>query len=62
VLLPKLPRNSEIRVSFTGVSYVSPLKLMDAQTWSEALRALLTEARSVAADMKANSGKSKKRK
>ncbi len=61
VLLPKLPRNSEIRVSFTGVSYTAPLKLMDAQVWSEAMKAILAEARSVAADLKSGGGKSNKK-
>jgi hypothetical protein len=60
VMLPKPPRNSEIRLSFSGVPYNTPLKLTDAQIWSEALKAVLAEALSVAAELKV--AKPKKRK
>jgi hypothetical protein len=44
-------RGSEIRITFTGVS-VTPLRIIDAQTWREALDAIINETRSLAAEMK----------
>ena len=50
-------RGSEIRVTFPAITPAAPLRLVDAQVWHEALSALLTETRSVVAQMKAESAK-----
>ena len=50
-------KGSEVRITFSGTSMVSPLRLLDAQTWNEALSAIIAETRSVAADMKAEAAK-----
>jgi hypothetical protein len=42
---------SEIRITFSGVS-VTPLRIIDAQIWREALEAIINETRSVANEMK----------
>jgi hypothetical protein len=52
VMKSKSPsRSPELRLSFTGVPYSSPLKHTDALIWSEALKAILAEARIVVASM-----------
>ena len=34
-------KGSEVRITFSGTSMVSPLRLLDAQTWNEALSAII---------------------
>ena len=55
-------KGSEVRITFSGTSMVSPLRLLDAQTWNEALSAIIAETRSVAADMKAEAAKGEAKK
>jgi hypothetical protein len=45
---PKPKRHPEIRIVFTGVPVQHPLVPADAQTWGQALAAVLAEARRVA--------------
>lgn len=52
----KRGRGSDIRITFPGVSVV-PLRIVDAQTWREALGAIIDETRSVAGEMKTESAK-----
>lgn len=49
-------RGSDIRITFPGVS-VTPLRIIDAQTWNEALGAIINETRSVQAEMKTAAAK-----
>ena len=42
---------SEIRVTFSGVA-TTPLRIVDAQIWHEAMGAIISETRTVAAEMK----------
>ena len=60
ISVPKGTRGSQIRISFSGVTFADPLNLVEAQTWGEAMTALLAEARSVAAQMKTASKPKKK--
>jgi len=56
-------RGSEIRITFSGVS-LTPLRIIDAQTWKEALGAIINETRAVATELKlvaAKPAKSKKK-
>jgi hypothetical protein len=52
ISVPKGTRGSQIKIIFNGVTFADPLKLVEAQTWVEAMTALMAEARSVAASMK----------
>jgi hypothetical protein len=54
----KSGKGSEVRITFAGVSMTSPLRLLDAQAWNEALSAIIAETRRVIADMKAEAAKS----
>jgi hypothetical protein len=58
-------KGSEVRITFTGTSMVSPLRLLDAQAWNEAMSAIIAETRNVTAAMKAEAepkpGSKKKR-
>jgi hypothetical protein len=49
---PKPKRNPEIRIVFNGVPIQHPLVPVDAQTWGQALAAILAEARRVAEELK----------
>jgi len=55
----KSGRGSEIRITFPGVS-LTPLRIIDAQTWNEALGAIINETRAVMAEMKTAAAKTKK--
>jgi len=59
VSLPKASRGSDVKISFSGVTFADPLKLVEAQTWVEAMTALINEARSVVSEMKAARPKKK---
>ncbi len=48
---------SPVRITFTGTSASSPLRLLDAQAWNEAMTALITETRKVIAELKAEAPK-----
>jgi len=45
---------AKAQITFTGTSMASPLRLVDAQAWNEAMSAIIAETRSVIAEMKAN--------
>jgi len=47
-------RGNDIRITFPGVGVASPMRLLDAQVWAEALRAVVAETRAVVAQMKAD--------
>ena len=51
-----------MRITFTGTSMVSPLRLLDAQAWNEALSAIIAETRTVIADMRAEAAKGEAKK
>ena len=53
---------SPVRITFTGTSASSPLRLLDAQAWNEGMSAILAETRNVLASMKegAKTGKKKR--
>ena len=53
----KQGKGSEVRITFTGTSMASPLRLLDAQAWNEAMTALITETRKVIAELKAEAPK-----
>ncbi len=55
-------KGSEVRITFTGTSLASPLRLLDAQAWNEGMTAIINETRTVVADMKAAATKGEKRK
>ena len=50
--LPRSTRASMVKISFTGVTIVSPLDMTQAATWASAMQAIVAESRSVAAEMK----------
>ena len=52
-------KGSEVRITFTGTSMASPLRLLDAQAWNEGMTAIIDETRSVVADMKAEANRSR---
>jgi hypothetical protein len=56
-------KGAEVRVAFSGTSMADPLRLLDAQTWNEALAALIVETRKIVAELKeaAATTKTKKR-
>ena len=45
-------KGAEVRITFTGTSLASPLRLLDAQTWNEGMAAIISETRAVVASMK----------
>ena len=53
-------RGSEIRITFPAVTGATPLRLGDAQVWSEAMLAIINETRGVVAQMKADATKNMK--
>jgi hypothetical protein len=55
-------KGSEVRITFTGTSMATPLRLLDAQTWNSAMSAIIAETRSVVADMKAEATKGEAKK
>ena len=46
-----------VRITFTGTSAASPLRLLDAQAWTEAMTALISETRKVIEELKAEAPK-----
>jgi hypothetical protein len=52
IVNPRPGRGPEVKISFTGVTFSDPLKLVESQTWIEAMTALITETRSVMAEIK----------
>ena len=50
---PKPRRSPEITIVFSSVPIQNPLRPVDAQTWNQALAAVLAEARKVADELKA---------
>jgi hypothetical protein len=53
-------KGSEVRIAFTGTTMASPLRLLDAQTWNEALTAIIAETRKTVADLKTAPSKKKR--
>ncbi len=54
-------RGCEVRITFSAASLESPLRLLDAQTWREALSAIIADTRAVQAEMKATAGSAGKK-
>ena len=57
----KAGRGSEVSICFPAVSRQKPLRLLEAQTWGEAMDALVAETRVVQAEMRTAASKKKKR-
>jgi hypothetical protein len=55
-------RGCEIRIMFPAASMQNPLRLLDAQSWAEALTAIIADTRAVQAEMRtaASTGKKKR--
>jgi hypothetical protein len=45
-------RGCEVRITFPAASMQSPLRLLDAQTWCEAMTAIIADTRAVQAEMR----------
>ena len=58
----KSGRGSEIRITFPGASMQQPLRLLDAQTWHEALGAIIADTRIVQNEMRTAAAASGKKK
>ena len=56
----KAGRGSEVSIIFPAVSRQRPLRLIDAQTWGEAIEAIVAETRVVQLEMRTAAGKKKK--
>ena len=52
----KAGRGSEIRITFSGAA-MTPLRIIDAQTWHEAMGAIINETRAVVVEMKTAAAK-----
>ena len=46
-------KGAEVRITFSGTSLTSPLRLLDAQAWSEGMVAIINETRTIVAEMTA---------
>jgi hypothetical protein len=57
----KAGRGSEVSITFPAVSRQNPLRLLDAQTWGEAIDAIVAETRVMQAEMRTAASKKKKR-
>ncbi len=55
--LHKPGRGCEVRITFSAASLQSSLRLLDAQTWCEALNAIIADTRAVKAEMKTEATK-----
>jgi hypothetical protein len=53
---------SKVQITFSGTSLTKPLRLLDAQAWSEGMVAILNETRTIMAEMKAGKKKTDARK
>jgi len=56
----KTGRGCEVRVTFPAASSQNPLRLLDAQTWGEALTAIIADTRAVQAEMRTAASKKKR--
>ena len=55
-------RGSEVCITFPAASLQKPLRLLDAQSWCEALTTIITDTRAVQTEMRTTAtGKKKKR-
>jgi hypothetical protein len=45
-------RGSEVLITFPAASLQNPLRLLDAQTWGEALTAIIADTRAVQTEMR----------
>ena len=54
-------RGSEIRITFPAASRQNPLRLVDAQTWGEAMAAIVAETRAVQTEMRKAATSAKKK-
>lgn len=55
-------RGGKVRITFPAASVKSPLRLVDAQAWCEAMRAIIAATRAVQAEMRTTTASKKKRK
>ena len=53
----KAGRGSEVSIFFPAVSRQKPLRLIDAQTWGEAIDAIVAETRVVQVEMRTAAGR-----
>jgi len=53
-------RSGKVRITFPAALIQNPLRLVDAQAWYEAMRAIVTDTRAVQAEMRAAAGKKKR--
>lgn len=51
-------KGAEVRITFAGTSMASPLRLLDAQAWTEAMTAIIAEVRNTVTSMKTDAKKS----
>ena len=57
----KAGRGYEVRITFSAALLQSPLRLLDAQTWCEAMSAIIAETRAVKAKMKTEASRPKRK-
>jgi len=57
----KRRRGCEVRITFPAASMQRPLRLLDAQTWCEAMIAIIADTRAVMAEIKTAAGSPKKK-
>ncbi len=55
-------RGAEVYVTFPAVSLQKPLRLLDAQTWHEALGKIIAQTRAVQAEMRTAADRPRKKK
>jgi hypothetical protein len=55
-------RGCEVRITFPAASMQSPLRLVDAQAWCEAMNAIIADTRAVQAEMRTSAEKAGKNK
>jgi hypothetical protein len=58
----KAGRGCEVRITFPAASMQNPLRLLDAQTWGEALTAIIAHTRAVQAEMRTAASSTGKKK
>jgi len=60
--LYKPGRGCEVRITFPAASMQNPLRLLDAQTWAEAMTAIIDQTRAVQAELRTAANKAGKKK
>jgi hypothetical protein len=61
ISLYKPGRGCDVKITFPGVSLQNPFRVLDAQTWYEAMGAIVSETRAVMAEMKTAAGSPKQK-